>query len=378
MKKLSDITRRENCFFTRDGHVLKTVKDMLDYLMECDELNYSYHVNAQKNDFANWVSDVLLAPELGKNLMVSKNLIEARDAILAFLQAFDYQSKGVSDDKAFHTVDDYKLKNVQELYYYINNCDDGSFNFHFNAQKNDFANWVSDVLIFPSLSAKMRAVHNRFEMVAVLKEFLLSSAQPGANPEYERYANERILNDKKAEPENVNVSQNNMSQNKPEVSNANTKTLSGEETINLKSLDLTHEEEEEEKNDGPFLDKSAFRQFTDEELDKFTSFARRDKVVDVDAKAEYLKTVLQELKNMVKELRRAERDPFIADLMLRSLTPKIDYYALSKNPEDYNHIVRSMRDIQHEIEECSTQNAYNIADEIMKDLKLQGIALKKA
>jgi hypothetical protein len=367
MKKLSDITRRENCFLTRDGRMLKNIKDLSDYLLECSEDNYNYHVNAQKNDFAKWVSDVLLSPVLSKSLMNCKNLAEARDAINGFLQAFDYKSSWISEEKTFHTVDDYMLKNVQELYYYINNCDDGSFSYHFNAQKNDFAKWVSDVLVFPSLSSKMCRVNNRMEMINVLKEFLLSSARPGVNPEYERYISERMVDGKNGQADAVDVKQD------KEVKNIYS---SNEETIELKPLELERKEEDE-KDEGPLLDKSLFRQFTDEELEKFTTFVRRDKDVDTDPRTEYLKTVLQELKNMVKELRRADRDPFIADLMLRTLSAKIDYYALSKNPEDYNHIVRSMREIQHEIEECSTQNSYNIADEIMKDLWLQGIALKK-
>ena len=89
--------------------------------MECDEQTYSYHVNLQKNDFAKWVNDVLLFPELSESLKISKSISEARDAVMEFFQVFDYRSKSITDDKAFHTVDDYRLKNIQELYYYINN-----------------------------------------------------------------------------------------------------------------------------------------------------------------------------------------------------------------------------------------------------------------
>ena len=83
-----------------------------------------------------------------------------------------------------------ELKNIQELYYYLNNCTDGNFAYHVNDQKNDFANWVSDVLLFPSLAAKMRIVTSRMDMVTVLKEFLLKSTAYGVNLEYDRYIDE--------------------------------------------------------------------------------------------------------------------------------------------------------------------------------------------
>ena len=389
MKKLSTLIRRENCFFTIDNHVLKTVQDFLEYLMECDEGSYIYHVNSKKNDFAKWVNDVLLFPELSESLKISKNMSEARDAVMEFFQVFDYRSKSIPEEKVFHTVDDYNLKNIQELYYYINNCDDGSFRYHVNDKKNDFANWVSDVLLFPALSAKIRAVNDKLGTVAILKEFLLTSKEFGANPEYERYINERLVHDN---VQNTIVYQKSESaKSEPTLSSLNLSSTSSssaisssvpskivEETINLdKKFEYVREEEPEKAAELSF-DKSNFRQFTDDELEKFVSFSKKETVVDTDMKVEYLKTVLQELKNMIRDLRRAEKDALIADLMLRTIDAKINYYALSKNVEDYNHIIRLMKDVQAEIEDSSEHHSYNIAEEILKDLRLQGIAMKKA
>jgi len=156
MKKLSTLIRKENCFFTKDGQVLKNIQDLLDYLINADEEDYANHVNETKNDFASWVGEVLLFPDLQSSLKLTKSIVEARDTLMEFLQAYDYTSKWVNEDKAFHTVDDYRLKNIQELFYYLNNCDDNNFYYHHNDQKKDFANWVSDVLMFPALAANIR------------------------------------------------------------------------------------------------------------------------------------------------------------------------------------------------------------------------------
>jgi hypothetical protein len=170
-----------------------------------------------------------------------------------------------------------------------------------------------------------------------------------------------------------------MEQSSEPAAVASKKDVPKEETIDLSHKPLPEREDSEpEKNTASAIDTNAFRQFTDEELEKFVTFSRPEKTDVTDLKVEYLHTCIEELKNMVKDLRRAEKDPLIADLMLRTINAKIDYYALSKNVEDYNHIIRLMKDVQKEIEECATQNTVNLAEEILSDLKLQGMAMKKS
>jgi len=149
-------------------------------------------------------------------------------------------------------------------------------------------------------------------------------------------------------------------------------------------IDLSHrpdlskpEEPEVEHNDNSVIDEARFRQYTDEELDKFVKFTHPEKVVDDASKVEYLMSCLQELKSMLQDLRRAEKDPLIAELLLRELSPKIEYYNQTRNVDDYNRVIRLMKEVQHEIEECATITTTNVAEEVLKDLKLQGIIMKK-
>jgi hypothetical protein len=67
----------------------------------------------------------------------------------------------------------------------------------------------------------------------------------------------------------------------------------------------------------------------------------------------------------------------VAELMARVLDSKIEFYALSKNVEDYNKIIQKMKEIQNELIICQEQANTNFADEIMKDLKLESVAMKK-
>ena len=152
----------------------------------------------------------------------------------------------------------------------------------------------------------------------------------------------------------------------------------GEEQIDLSHKpDLSHEEEIESEHADSVISDSRFRQFSDEELEKFVKFAMPDKVIDDASKVQYLMACLQELKTMIQDLRRADKDPLVADLLLRDILPKIEYYNQTRNVDDYNRVIRLMKEVQHEIEECATQTTTNLAEEIFKTLKLQGIIMKK-
>ncbi|MGV8086776.1 MAG: hypothetical protein ACP5N1_04040 [Candidatus Woesearchaeota archaeon] len=423
MTKLSDLIKKENSFVTIDGTILKTVFDLKKYLSTCDEKSYQYHVNSEKNDFALWAKEVLVSKELADKLYATPKLTEAITVINEYLKNFDYQSKNIPDNKAFYTRETFNLKNIQELYYYINNCEEDSFYYHANTEKNDFANWVNEVLSFPELALKMRKISNRKDMCVLLKHFLLNDSN-SSKLEYDKYIGERldieiekdiskdskekILNSKNAfdelSKETGNESENDKLQkentilvntpNTEKVMDNNTlnktssdylttsSTNSINKTINEETIDLTikpnlEPEEEPEKIATPDFDMSGFKQFTDEELEKFVVFSKKEELTSPNTKIEYLKSVLQELNVMVHNLRRIEKDPLIADLMLRGINAKIDYYALSQNIEDYNHIIRIFKDVQHEIEECANQKSYNLAEEIYNDLKFQAIALKK-
>jgi hypothetical protein len=179
------------------------------------------------------------------------------------------------------------------------------------------------------------------------------------------------------------VSKNSVSQNPAtDASKNNPKSeTDSEEKIQLKPLALNEDEEEDSSSSqsGPLLDPSKFHSFSDEELEMFSKFSKREKEIEEPSiKIEYLKTVYNELHSMIQDLRRSEKDALIAELMLRSINPKIDYYSITKNIEDYNHIIRIMKDVQKEIEEASTIQQHNLAEDIFKELRLQGIAMKKA
>ena len=56
-------------FFCQDGQVSKNLKELIDCLNRMTEEAFRHHVTSEKNDFSNWIRDVLgdvtLASDLG-------------------------------------------------------------------------------------------------------------------------------------------------------------------------------------------------------------------------------------------------------------------------------------------------------------------------
>lgn len=49
----------DQCFWTTDGQILKSLEDLVFAFGSMDETVFVYHANEEKNDFAEWVEHVL-------------------------------------------------------------------------------------------------------------------------------------------------------------------------------------------------------------------------------------------------------------------------------------------------------------------------------
>jgi len=53
------IANPHHYFYSCNGAILRSMDDLLDYLKVVDGGTFGYHVNSEKNDYANWVRDIL-------------------------------------------------------------------------------------------------------------------------------------------------------------------------------------------------------------------------------------------------------------------------------------------------------------------------------
>lgn len=95
MAKLAkDVARRmlgdvpeDKQFWCNDGRVLKNLRELETALKEMSDETFRYHVNEAKNDFSNWVNDVIgdedLARDLRRSTVKSVALNKVTDRIAA-------------------------------------------------------------------------------------------------------------------------------------------------------------------------------------------------------------------------------------------------------------------------------------------------------
>jgi hypothetical protein len=63
----------EKSFWLNDGRMLKNLKELAQALETMDGALWSFHANAEKNDFASWVEDVFGQKQLGSALRKTKS-----------------------------------------------------------------------------------------------------------------------------------------------------------------------------------------------------------------------------------------------------------------------------------------------------------------
>ena len=63
----------EQCFWVNNGPILKNLGELANALPEMNDETFHHHVNAEKNDFSNWVKNVIGDEKLANDLLSSKS-----------------------------------------------------------------------------------------------------------------------------------------------------------------------------------------------------------------------------------------------------------------------------------------------------------------
>ncbi len=81
-QKLAAINaENELCFWINNGPILRNLKDLKNALKKINEETFKYHVNKEKNDFADWVKNVLNDKTLANKLVKIKTVKTMTKAI---------------------------------------------------------------------------------------------------------------------------------------------------------------------------------------------------------------------------------------------------------------------------------------------------------
>lgn len=75
-KTLSNVPE-EKIFWSHDGQIFRSLHELESGFNRMTEETYKYHANAAKNDFSNWVREVIGDDTLAKDLEKAPNRLDA-------------------------------------------------------------------------------------------------------------------------------------------------------------------------------------------------------------------------------------------------------------------------------------------------------------
>ena len=76
-------------FYVSNGYIISNLVELLRTLEEMDDAQFSYHVNAERNDFAPWVSIVLCDEACAKKIERARTKQAAIEAVRASLASYN-------------------------------------------------------------------------------------------------------------------------------------------------------------------------------------------------------------------------------------------------------------------------------------------------
>ncbi len=76
-----------NLFWVNGNGALRNLKELAESFRTMSDETFAHHVNAEKNDFASWVGDILLDKKLATDLKKSRNQAAALKKVEARLKA---------------------------------------------------------------------------------------------------------------------------------------------------------------------------------------------------------------------------------------------------------------------------------------------------
>jgi len=79
-RRLEDVPDDKR-FWCHDGRLLKNLGELEKALSEMSDETFNYHSSEGRNDFSNWVRDVLGDDKLAKDLAKAKSRIQASKAV---------------------------------------------------------------------------------------------------------------------------------------------------------------------------------------------------------------------------------------------------------------------------------------------------------
>ena len=94
-KKLLGNVPNEYIFRCNDGHIFKNMTELRDGLKVMSEETFSFHANAKKNDFSNWVRDIITDNKLARDLLKNTSRADAYKSVAVRVKSLSARIKPI-------------------------------------------------------------------------------------------------------------------------------------------------------------------------------------------------------------------------------------------------------------------------------------------
>ena len=162
-KALEDVPE-ENKFICKDGKVLSNLNDLQKALKEMSEETFNHHVSNEKNDFYNWINHVIKNNFLSNRIKRIKSKKSAEKKMHFIIKELKIHKRmeesmpkigkekavkilsNVPEENRFWCNDGKIFSNLFDLQNGLKDMNEDTFRYHVNKEKNDFYNWVKEVI----------------------------------------------------------------------------------------------------------------------------------------------------------------------------------------------------------------------------------------
>ena len=80
-EKLLGNVPEQYVFYVHDGRILRNIHDLKSALENMPDETYAYHANEQKNDFSNWIKNIIGDEKLARDLRRATNRTQAAKSV---------------------------------------------------------------------------------------------------------------------------------------------------------------------------------------------------------------------------------------------------------------------------------------------------------
>jgi len=180
---LRDISDSRRQFHTKDGQVITNLVELACYMKSCSDEIFKHYVSKEHNHLANWVDHVILDMDLANQMHLvlqrnpMKNIVIKRVNFLVHNALRDVRrgekarmvlQDAVLPEELFVTIDGLVVRNIWELHEFLKSAKGHVFSYHVSNLKNDFSDWIAEVLMDFELAEQVLTAETQDEMTSLV------------------------------------------------------------------------------------------------------------------------------------------------------------------------------------------------------------------